>query len=87
MIGTFGPASLSDGWHTLNREVVEMRDTPLPGEILWKWVNREVPAEPASANRVATVVQATGGERRGHPSGAGGRVTCGIAIGMRVALN
>jgi hypothetical protein len=46
VIGTFGPASLSDGWHTLNREVVEMRDTPLLGEILWEWVNRGVRPSP-----------------------------------------
>ena len=68
MIGTFGPASPSDGWHTLSREV-EMRDTPLLGEILWEWVNRELPAEPASAKRVATVVQATGGEPSRPPVG------------------
>ncbi len=64
-----------------------MRDMPLLGEILWEWVNRELPAEPASANRVATVVQATRGEPRGRPSDAGGRVTCGIAIGIRAALS
>jgi hypothetical protein len=64
-----------------------MRDTPLLGEILWGWVYRELPAESTSANRVATVVQATGRELRDRPSGAGGRFTCGIAIEMRATLS
>ncbi|HLN05346.1 MAG TPA: hypothetical protein VK217_03640 [Acidimicrobiales bacterium] len=41
-----------------------MRDTPLLGEILWEWVNQELPVEPGSANRAAAVAQVTSGELR-----------------------